>query len=139
MMAQYSSLSDASPLIPTAPITRSSAFLTSTPPGKIDLVKKDGKWHMTEPFDADVDFKSVRRLLDVMKKVKAESWIDGPESAAVRSLKVGEFWQQDHECNKGGSVCPLFGRLSQAAASEFGNGNYGLSHRDGIIAVLRKA
>lgn len=61
--------------------------MTSTPPGRIDLVRKADKWRMAEPFVADVNLQAVGNLLDVMKKVKAESWIDDPESAAFVGME----------------------------------------------------
>ena len=61
------------------------------------------------------------------------------ESAAVRSLQVGEFWQEDHDCGTSGALCSLQAKINSAAKTEFGTGNYSTSHTNGIIAVLRKA
>ena len=61
------------------------------------------------------------------------------EVGEIKSLKLGEYWTEDHTCENTTAKCALRTRLSIAAIRYFGKGNYAVNHRDGIIAVLRKA
>ena len=62
-----------------------------------------------------------------------------PETIEIEKLKAGEFWQQPHDCGDSSTRCTLADVLAASASRYFGKGNYSLSHRNGIIAVLRKA
>ena len=61
------------------------------------------------------------------------------EVLEIKSLKSGEYWIEDHICDATTVKCALRIRLGVAAIRYFGKGNYSVNHRDGIIAVLRKA
>ena len=60
-----------------------------------------------------------------------------PEIKQVKSLKVGEYWSEAHDCER--ANCKFISSLRIAALRAFGRGNYVSTHRNGIIAVLRKA
>ena len=56
------------------------------------------------------------------------------ETAEIKKLEVGEFWQQDHKCERYGMHCNLYRALQTAARLFWGKGNASISHRKGIIA-----
>ena len=60
------------------------------------------------------------------------------EVEEIKSLKPGEYWIEDHACDSE-KRCALQTRLGVAAIRYFGKGNCAVNHRNGIIAVLRKA
>lgn len=62
-----------------------------------------------------------------------------PQVAEIQLLKSGEYWIEDHECDRANKYCTVSNTVRAAAARYFGSGNFNTRHGAGIIAVLRKA